>query len=70
MLAKYTLRWKFYRMAAVLCKDSHHNLMRKVVNPRNDYKLNEVAFRHQIDLVRFQRVCRHLRRIISNHYAC
>jgi hypothetical protein len=34
-----------------------------VVNPSKDDKLDEVAFRHQIDPVKFQRVSRQLRRV-------
>ena len=63
MLAKYTLRWKFYRVAAILCRAPHYDLVREVVNPSKDYKLGEVASRHQIDQAEFKRVGRQLRRL-------
>jgi hypothetical protein len=63
MLAKYTLRWKFYRTAAILCSAPHYDLVREVVNPSKDHKLDEVASRHQIDPVEFERVGRQLRRV-------
>jgi len=63
MLAKYTLRWKFYRTAAILCNAPHSDLVREVVNPSKDHKLDEVASRHQIDPVEFKRVGRQLRRV-------
>ena len=63
MLAKFTSRWKFYRTAAVLCKVPHHNMVREVVNPSKDHKVKEVALRHHIDPIEFQRVGRQLRRV-------
>jgi hypothetical protein len=63
MLAKYTLRWKFYRTAAILCNIHHYDLVREVVNPSKDHKLDEVASRYQIDPVEFKRVGRQLRRV-------
>ncbi|OCL13445.1 hypothetical protein AOQ84DRAFT_415280 [Glonium stellatum] len=63
MLAKYTSRWKFYRTAAILCNAPHYGLVREVVNPSKDHKLDEVASRHQIDPVEFKRVGRQLRRV-------
>jgi hypothetical protein len=63
MLAKYTLRWKFYRTAAIICNAPHYDLVREVVNPSKDHKLDEVASRHQIDPVEFRRVGRQLRRV-------
>jgi hypothetical protein len=63
MLAKYTLRWQFYRTAAIFCNIRHYNLMREVVNPSKDHKLDEVASRYQIDPVEFKRVGRRLRRV-------
>lgn len=63
MLAKYTLRWKFYRVAAILCNTPHYNLVREVVNPNKDHKLDEVASRHQIDIAEFRRLGRQLRRV-------
>lgn len=62
MLAKYTLRWKFYRVAALLCNAPHHNLVCEVVNPSKDHKLKEVASRHEIDPLTFMQVGRQLRR--------
>lgn len=64
MLVKYTLRWKFYQIAASLCKiPPHYKLVREVVNPSKDRKLHEVASRHQIDPAEFERVGRQLRRV-------
>jgi hypothetical protein len=60
MLAKYTLRWKFYRTAAFLCNAPHYDLVREVVNPSKDHRLEEVASRHQNDPVEFKRVGRQL----------
>lgn len=61
MLAKYTMRWKFYRTAAIFCNAPRYDLVREVVNPGKDHKLGEVASRHQIDPVKFKRVGRRLR---------
>ncbi|KAL9124883.1 MAG: hypothetical protein Q9217_005841 [Psora testacea] len=61
MLAKFTLRWKFYRTAAIICNAPHYDLVREVVNPSKDRKLEEVALRHQIDPVEFKKVGRQLR---------
>jgi hypothetical protein len=63
MLAKYTLRWKFYRTAAILCNIHHYDIVREVVNPSKDHKLDEVASRYQIDPVEFKRVGCQLRRV-------
>jgi len=63
MMAKYTSRWKFYRTAVVLCNAPHYGLVREVVNPSKDHKLNEVAFRHGINPVEFGRVACQLRRV-------
>ncbi|KAK6332931.1 hypothetical protein TWF718_010759 [Orbilia javanica] len=63
MLAKYTSRWAFYRMLAILCGTPQYNLVREVVNPSKDNKLDEVSFRHNIDQGRFKRVGRRLRKI-------
>lgn len=62
MLAKYTLRWQFYRMAALLCCAPCYTSVREVVNPSKDCKLEDVASRHQIDPVTFKRVGGKLRR--------
>ena len=63
MLAKFTLRWGFYRIAAIICNAPRYDLVREVVNPSKDEKLEEVASRHQIDPVKFKRVGRLLRQI-------
>jgi hypothetical protein len=63
MLAKFTLRWKFYRTAAVICNAPNYDIVREVVNPNKDQKIEEVASRHQIDAVEFKRVCRQLRQV-------
>ncbi|KAG0636936.1 hypothetical protein HOY80DRAFT_975228 [Tuber brumale] len=62
MLAKYTLRWKFYRRAAILC-NAPYDKVREVINPNKDHKLDQVASRYQIDPVEFRRVGRQLRRV-------
>ena len=63
MLAKFTLRWQSYRTAAILCNTPQTDLVREVVNPCKDEELQEVASRHGIDPVKFQREGRQLRRI-------
>lgn len=63
MLAKYTLRCKFYQAVAILCRAPRYDLVREVVNPGKDHKLAEVASRHQIDPVKFKRIGRQLRRV-------
>ena len=63
MLAKFTSRWKFYRTVAIICNAPHYDLVREVVNPRKDQKLEEVASRHQIDPVEFKRIGRQLRQV-------
>ncbi|ORX95599.1 hypothetical protein BCR34DRAFT_194244 [Clohesyomyces aquaticus] len=62
MIAKYTLRWKFYRVAARLCHAPHHKLVCEVINPNKKHKLEEVASRHQIDPVTFTNISGRLRR--------
>ena len=63
MLAKYTLRWKFYRTVATKCNASNYDSVREVVNPGRDQKLEEVASRHGIDPADFKRVGRRLRQV-------
>jgi len=63
MLSKYTLRWTFYRAIARLCSAPNYRSIREVVNPGKDRKLEEVASRHRIDVDKFCRVGRRLRRI-------
>lgn len=63
MLAKYTMRWNFYRITAILCSAPHYDRVREVVNPSKDSKIKEVASRHHIDTVKFQKVGRQLRRV-------
>ena len=63
MLAKFTLRWNFFRTAAIICNAPHYNLVREVVNPKKDQKLEEVALRHQIDPMEFKRVSCLLRQV-------
>lgn len=48
MLGKYTSRWAFYRTAARLCNHPSYHLVREVVNPAKDSKLDEVASRHNL----------------------
>lgn len=63
MLAKYTLRWGFYRTAALFCRVPQPGAVREVVNPAKDSKMDEVSARHGIDAVQFRRVGRRLRRV-------
>lgn len=63
MLAKFTSRWLFFKVAALICKENHWNSIREVVNPSKDDKVVSVAFRHRIDPKEFQRVSCELRRI-------
>jgi hypothetical protein len=62
MLAKYTLRWGFYRFAARLCHAPRHRSVCEVVNPAKDHKIEEVAIRHQMDPVALKCVSGKLRR--------
>ncbi|KAK8098846.1 uncharacterized protein PG998_012087 [Apiospora kogelbergensis] len=63
ILTKYTSRFLFYRTAAGLSDITQYRSVREVVNPSNEKKLEEVAFRHQLDPVSFKRVARLLRRV-------
>jgi hypothetical protein len=63
MLAKFTLRWAFFRTAAMLCRAPNHDMVREVVNPGKDHKLDVIALRYQLDPDEFKRVCRRLRRL-------
>ncbi|KAF9050828.1 hypothetical protein BDZ89DRAFT_1032877 [Hymenopellis radicata] len=56
MLGKYSLRWGFYRVVAILCRARHS--VCEVVNPGKDDNLRQVALRHQIDPEVFTRVGR------------
>lgn len=62
MLVKYTSRWRFYRTVAVLCNAPRNDLVREVVNPDRDQKLEEVALRYQLDPIKFREVGCHVRR--------
>jgi len=62
MLVKYTLRWSFYRTAAVITNAPRPKLVREVINPWKDGKLDQVSRRHDIDQERFRRVAGLLRR--------
>ncbi|KAF8878148.1 hypothetical protein CPB85DRAFT_189020 [Mucidula mucida] len=61
MLGKYTLRWGFYRVVAVLCRAP--SVVCEVVNPGKDDNLRQVALRHQIDPEVFKRMGRRVRMI-------
>ena len=62
MLAKFTLRWGFYRTAGLLCHNPRQVSVREVVNPGKDHKLEEAALRNQLDPSEFRRVGCRLRR--------
>ena len=63
MLLKYTLRWRFYRIAAKFCKAPHWGSVREVVNPGKDGNLREVARRHNIDPEEFVNAGQQLRNV-------
>ena len=65
MVAKFTLRWGFYRIAARLCGATRKEWkgVREVINPAKDHKLGEVAARHGIDPDKFRNTGRMLRRV-------
>ncbi|TVY36048.1 hypothetical protein LOCC1_G007975 [Lachnellula occidentalis] len=56
MLAKFTMRWLFYRTAAYLCKAGNCGSVCEVVNPGKGHKRRAVARRHCIDPERFERL--------------
>lgn len=60
MLAKYTSRWGFYQVAARLAGVPDYDLVREVVNPVKSTKLGEVAARHRIDQIKFDKACQQL----------
>ncbi|KAM3528252.1 hypothetical protein NHJ13051_002515 [Beauveria bassiana] len=64
MILKYTSRWLFYRVAAAMaCRSaSASSEVREVINPAKNKKIGEVAARHGLDAVEFERVCCRLRR--------
>ncbi|KAJ5291468.1 hypothetical protein N7478_000719 [Penicillium angulare] len=63
MFAKFTSRWCFFRIAALVCRIPNHMAVREVVNPSKDHKVDEVARRHNIDPIKFRQACRRLRQI-------
>ena len=63
MFAKYTLRWRFYRIAAKFCKAPHWDSVREVVNPGKDSNLRVVARRHNIHPEEFLNAGRQLRNV-------
>ncbi|KAH7107905.1 hypothetical protein BKA62DRAFT_206 [Auriculariales sp. MPI-PUGE-AT-0066] len=60
MLAKYSTRASFYRVAGRLCGVKG---VKEVVNPAKDSKLDEVAARHGIEKDKLRRVGGMLRRV-------
>lgn len=56
MLGKFTLRWGFYRVTAWLYSKADWRSVREVVNPAKEYKLEQIAARHEIDPMQFKRV--------------
>ncbi|EHA51059.1 hypothetical protein MGG_14838 [Pyricularia oryzae 70-15] len=56
MVAKFSLRWAFYRIVAYACGARGRKLkdVREVFNPRKTGKVDEVAGRHGLD----PRICR------------
>ncbi|KAI6352483.1 hypothetical protein MCOR25_009396 [Pyricularia grisea] len=57
MVAKFSLRWTFYRIVAFACGARGDRLrrVREVVNPGKMSKVNEVAGRHGLDREAFAR---------------
>ncbi|PMB68975.1 hypothetical protein BM221_005561 [Beauveria bassiana] len=57
MILKYTSRWLFYRVAAATaCRSaSASSEVREVINPAKNKKIGEVAARHGLDTVEFER---------------
>ena len=56
MILKKTSHWGFYRIAAWLAGASHGSDVREVINPLRNFKLDQVACRHDIDPAIFRRV--------------
>lgn len=63
VMAKFTSRWLFYRVAARLCGCAHYRSIREVVNPAKTGKLLEVAHRHRLDGAEFCRMAHRLRAV-------
>ena len=63
MMVKFTSRFMFYRTVCLLCNISHRRSVREVINPHKDSKLDQVSSRHHIDVAKFRRVGRRLRRV-------
>ncbi|KAL8822806.1 MAG: hypothetical protein Q9191_006464 [Dirinaria sp. TL-2023a] len=55
MIGKTTSRWAFYRTAATLARAPRADLVREVVNPSKDSKLEVVAARHGIEPATFKK---------------
>ncbi|OAA36542.1 hypothetical protein BBO_08124 [Beauveria brongniartii RCEF 3172] len=62
MILKYTSRCLFYRVAAMASRSANASEVREVINPAKKKKIGEVASRHGLDPVEFERVCSRLRR--------
>ncbi|KAF2666578.1 hypothetical protein BT63DRAFT_415704 [Microthyrium microscopicum] len=56
MVGKFTSRRIFYRTSAMLCGAPKPHLVREVVNPIRDIKLEQVASRHGINPDKFKHV--------------
>lgn len=61
--SKYTMRWGFYRVAAIMSRAPNPRSVREVVNPSKDHNLVQVAQRHGIDPIVFRNKCRMLRSV-------
>lgn len=56
MIAKFSLRWLFFRMAALLSQEKNYRAVCEVINPSRNHKLVQVAVRHRMSST-FVRKC-------------
>lgn len=61
MIAKFSLRWGFFRSAAFLGQETNYRAVSEVINASKDHKLVQVAVRHRMN-PEFVQICRLLRR--------
>jgi hypothetical protein len=60
MLGKFISRWGSYRVAAYCTGKRDWRVVREVINPRKDSKVEEVAARHGIERRVFPKACKRL----------
>lgn len=61
MIAKFSLRWGFFRTAALLSQEKNYRAVCEVINARKNHKLAQVAVRHRMS-PKFVQICHRLRR--------